>query len=190
MTYRRAVPDSITFVAPPPSGLDTWSGPLGICYCEVFCGPPWNEAAHTSACFRERLRLKSVRPGFRIVLALERGRLLGFCYGAATIADPELEPWYAPIIDALGPGVTDAALVDAFELVDLGVIPTARGRGIGSRLHDALLAGVTERQAWLMTRVDATEACAFYRGHGWLELTSFGPPDQPGQKLLMTRRLR
>jgi len=184
------VPDSVTLVSPPPSGLDTWSGPLGICYCEVFGGPPWNEAAHTAARFRERLRLKSMRPGFRIVLALEHGHILGFCYGAATLADPELESWYAAVTGALGPGVTDAALTDAFELVDLGVIPTARGRGIGSRLQDALLAGANEQRAWLMTRADATEACAFYRGHGWLELGSFGPPDQPGQKLLMSRRLR
>jgi hypothetical protein len=67
------VPDGVTLVAPRPSRLDTWSGPLGICYCEIFGGPPWNVAAHTSARFRERLCLKSMRPGFRIVLALERG---------------------------------------------------------------------------------------------------------------------
>jgi GNAT superfamily N-acetyltransferase len=182
---------SVTLVTPPPSDLGQWAGPLGICYCEVFSGPPWNEAEQAAGRFVERLRIKSSASGFRIVLAIDgKGRLVGFAYGATTFGGVEPEPWYNAVTDALGAGVTDAALLGAFELVELGVVPGARDRGTGGRLHDTLLAGASERRAWLMTRADASEARGFYANRGWLELGTLALPGRARPELLMTRRLR
>ena len=53
-----------------------------------------------------------------------------------------------------------------FELVELAVRPNLRGRGIGTRLHDAVLAGLGA-PAVLSTQVDNHPALALYRNRGW-----------------------
>lgn len=171
--------------------IEPWLGIIGICYCRVFVRPPWNEAEHAADRFLERLRLKSTDKGFRLVLAQdELGQVIGFAYGATTFGCDTPEPWYRRVADALCPGVTDAALVNAFELIELGVVPAKRDRGVGGQLHDKLLAGVEEPRAWLITCVDAREAVNFYSARGWLELGQLDVNGSSQRNLLMTRRLR
>ena len=179
----------LTITAVSPVEVEGWHGSLAICYCDVFGGPPWNEAEHATAVFLERLKQKAALEGFRMVLAVgHRGKLVGFAYGA-TAGHGELRPCYAGVTKRLGPGVTDAALVGAFELVDLDVVPQAQGHGVGSWLHDELLAGAVEPRAWLMTRSDAVAARAFYHRRGWLDLATLDLPGLAQPRLLMTRRL-
>ncbi len=181
--------EHLTLLQASPADLEGWSGSLATCYCDVFGGSPWNEAEHAVSAFLDRLRLKATFGGFRMVLAVaDDRRLVGFAYGAATFA-AALEPWCAPLTATLGPGVTDAALVGAFELVELGVVPSARGRGIGGRLHDAVLAGADNQRAWLMTRPDAPAARALYQSRGWLQLGAVELPSAQGVRLVMTRPL-
>ena len=114
-----------------------------------------------------------MRPGFRVVLALERGQLVGFCYGASTIATLELEPWYAAVTDAPGPGVTDAALTEAFELADLGVIPTARdGSLAGSKVLQASISMLGPERRLVDERAAVT------KGRQWHHRSIMPPPSQ------------
>lgn len=182
--------DSVTLFTIDTDTVGQWLGKLGICYCRIFVRPPWTEAEHAGDRFLERLRAKSRTNGFRLVLALDETRqVVGFAYGATSFDGGEPEPWYGVVTDALNPGVVDAALVGTFELVEFGVIPEYRRQGVGSSLHDALLAEVTERRAWLMTRADALAARAFYHRHGWLELGKVRRASDSELTVLMTRRL-
>ena len=53
-----------------------------------------------------------------------------------------------------------------FELVELAVRPDLRGQGIGTRLHDAVLAGLSA-PAVLSTQVDNHAALCLYTNRGW-----------------------
>ncbi len=183
--------DSVSLVRPRSGSLHTWSGPLRLCYCEAFGGPPWNEAEQAAGRFVAELEARSAATGFRIVLALDDGqRLLGFSWGASTVGSSEPECWHAVVTEALGPEMAGRGLVGAFELAELGVVPSARNRGVGSLLHDALLAGVVEDRAWLTTRADAAAAVTFYRNRDWQEFQEFRLPGRTTNNLLLTRRLR
>jgi ribosomal protein S18 acetylase RimI-like enzyme len=179
----------LTVTAVSPGEIESWCGSLATCYCHVFGRPPWNEADQAAAIFLKRLKDKSALAGFRMVLALaDQGRMVGFAYGALTTFGDGGQ-CYADLTRLLGPGVTDAALVGAFEVVDLGVVPPAQGHGVGGRLHDELLTGTTAARAWLMTRADASAAKAFYQRRGWLELATVSLRGLAGARLIMTRRL-
>ena len=61
--------------------------------------------------------------------------------------------------------------------MELGVAPEYRGRGIGGRLHDELLATASGTTAVLSTERSNERARRFYAKRGWktlLEEISFG----------------
>jgi ribosomal protein S18 acetylase RimI-like enzyme len=106
------------------------------------------------------------RDGFRFVSEEDdEGRLAGIAYGylggpgqwwhdlvAAQMSDEDRSRW-------LGPG--------HFEFVELAVRPDLRGRGIGGRLHDALLEGLSSPTAVLSTQIDNEPALSLYYNRGW-----------------------
>jgi GNAT superfamily N-acetyltransferase len=106
------------------------------------------------------------RTGFRFLAArTEDGGLAGFAYGyeggpgewwhdavAAAIAPEQREEWLAP---------------GHFEFVQLQVAPELEGRGIGGRLHDALLARASGSTAVLSTQRSNERALDFYAHRGW-----------------------
>lgn len=64
-------------------------------------------------------------------------------------------------------------LADEAEILTVGVIAAARGRGIGRRLLDALVSAATDkgaRQAYLEVRVDNAAARAMYVAAGFAEV--------------------
>jgi ribosomal protein S18 acetylase RimI-like enzyme len=116
--------------------------------------------------FDEILPRHTQRKGFRFLAArVDDGRLVGFAYGyegtqgewwhdrvsAAMTADQRRE-WLAP---------------GHFEFVELQVAPELEGRGIGGRLHDALLADAGGGTAVLSTQQSNERALAFYARRGW-----------------------
>jgi ribosomal protein S18 acetylase RimI-like enzyme len=120
----------------------------------------------SSARLGDILERHAVRDGFTFLAAREDGLLAGFTYGYrggpgewwhdlvwATMDEEERSRWLAP---------------GHFEYVELHVRPERQGRGLGGRLHDALLARQTaSTTAVLSTQVDNERALRLYHGRGW-----------------------
>ena len=110
--------------------------------------------------FDEILPRHSGRTGFRFVAARgEGGELLGFTYGYEGGAG---EWWHDRVAAPLTPGDRKSWLAPGhFEFVELQVAPECEGQGIGSRLHDALLAEVQSPTAVLSTEQSNARARGF-----------------------------
>ncbi|HEY8601745.1 MAG TPA: GNAT family N-acetyltransferase [Thermomicrobiales bacterium] len=112
------------------------------------------------------------RRDFRFLAAREGeeggdGPLLGFIYGYTG----EPGQWFHDHIRAaLTQEMAEQWLTDAYEIVEFGVRPEAQGRGIGGRLHDALIRSLTSHTAILSTRQGDTAAMRLYRRRGWRPL--------------------
>jgi ribosomal protein S18 acetylase RimI-like enzyme len=119
--------------------------------------------------FVEILPRHARRTAFTFVAARAAdGTLAGFAYGyegrpgewwhdlvAAALTREQRAQWLAP---------------GHFEIVELQVAPELEGRGIGSRLHDALLARARGSTAVLSTAVSNERARGFYARRGWEQL--------------------
>ena len=132
----------------------------------------------------------TARPDFRFFAAREgnkNGALLGFAYGYTSLPGQWYHDALAP---ALGPEQSARWLTGAFEFVEFGVVPEARRRGIGTRLHDAAFDGLPHRSAILSTPMGNIIAIDFYQRRGWqtlLEQFVFPGGDTP--YLIMGRTL-
>jgi GNAT superfamily N-acetyltransferase len=139
-------------------------------YVDVFTAPPWDhrDPDETRAAFRKRLPTDVLRPGFRALLSFSpMGKIDGFATGWTTQAPFRTDRAYGKVIQRLGADRVDRLLVGAFEVDELGVLPHARGTGLGRRLLAELTAAVD--RAWLLTWDQAHDTLAFYRRVGWRE---------------------
>jgi ribosomal protein S18 acetylase RimI-like enzyme len=105
------------------------------------------------------------RDGFRFHGAFAGDRVVGFVYGY--LGGPG-QWWHDRVVTALGREASARWLPPGhFEFTELHVRPEWQRRGIGGRLHDALLAGVDAPTAVLSTQTDNEPAIALYSGRGW-----------------------
>ena len=114
----------------------------------------------------EILERHATRDGFTFIAAREDGRLAGFTYGYR--GGPGVW-WHDLVWSALDDAARGRWLAPGhFEYVELHVRADRRGRGLGGRLHDALLARQTSSStAVLSTQVDNERALRLYRSRGW-----------------------
>ena len=129
------------------------------------------------------------RDGFRFVAERdEAGRLAGIAYGYEGAAG---QWWHDLVCAAMDEATRTRWLRPGhFEFVELAVRPDLRRRGLGGRLHDALLGGLAAPTALLSTEVDNEVAIALYSGRGWEVIVpelDFGPDFPPF--LVMGREL-
>lgn len=139
-------------------------------YRAAFAPPPYGEGEDQVAWFaRDQLPQHAWREGFRCCVAREAagGPILGFAYG---YAGKPGQWWRDVMAQALDAETAAWWLPGYFELVELAVMPAAQGRGIGGRLHDALLVGLPHRTALLSTHQSETPALRLYRKRGWVPL--------------------
>ncbi len=121
--------------------------------------------AQARAAREEIMRRHFGRRGYRGLIALDRGRLVGFAYGYT--GDPG-QYWYDKVWAAMTPQQRAQWLEpEHFEFVELAVHPQWQGQGIGGRLHDLLLEGRPELVALLTVRADNAPALHLYRSRGW-----------------------
>ena len=118
--------------------------------------------------FTEVLDRQATRSGFRCKVARTMDRhIVGVAYGYT--GSPG-QWWHDIVAGALPREQARRWLADCFELVELHLMPHAQGRGIGGRLHDALLEGVPHQTAALSTINTQTRALHLYRKRGWVTL--------------------
>jgi ribosomal protein S18 acetylase RimI-like enzyme len=106
------------------------------------------------------------RKGFRFVAEWDAdGTLAGIAYGYRGSAG---EWWHDLVSRAMDDAARSRWLRPGhFEFVELAVRSDLHRRGIGGRLHDALLAGLDAPTAVLSTEVENAPAIGLYRGRGW-----------------------
>ncbi len=112
------------------------------------------------------------RDGFRLATAYdepgEGGSLLGFgwCY-----LGERGQYWSDLVVRTLPRDVTDEWVGGHLEVVELAVAPAARGRGLGGRLLDLMVADRGARRGLLGTSADEDDpAVRLYRSRGWRAL--------------------
>ncbi|HEU0165246.1 MAG TPA: GNAT family N-acetyltransferase [Thermomicrobiales bacterium] len=106
--------------------------------------------------------------GFAGLIALdETSRAVGFVYGYRSEPGQYWREWILPDLAASG---LESWLGDLFEFVEFAVDPDFQGRGIGGRLHDALLLETTERRSLLCAEQGDAIAPTMYRRRGWVPL--------------------
>ena len=107
------------------------------------------------------------QPGFCMRIARDRsGRLVGFAFGYMDFPEPPTAGWSKRLADAVGEDHYEW-LDRAFGFAWFAVLPSVQKRGVGSVLHDALLADVASARAWLVCPAHETELRAFYDRRGW-----------------------
>jgi ribosomal protein S18 acetylase RimI-like enzyme len=121
------------------------------------------------------------RDGFRFLAEHDdEGTLAGIAYGYRGAAG---QWWHDLVAEAMDEAARARWLAPGhFELVELAVRPDLRRRGIGGRLHDALLDGLDAPTAVLSTETDNEPALALYGARGWQVVVpelDFGPAYPP-----------
>lgn len=153
-----------------PSEIAAVRDELVAVYRAAFAPPLYETSEEDAARFAgEILPRHAGREGFRCCVAREArgGPVVGFAYGYTSVPG---QWWHDLVARALGPDLAARWPDGAFEFVELAVTPVVQGRGLGGRLHDALLAGLPHRTAVLSTRDAETPAVRLYRGRGWTPL--------------------
>lgn len=159
-------------------------------YREAFSLPPYDRNEVDVRGFAHSLARHTQRKEFRCCVATEHsnGRVLGFVYGYTS------EPgqwWHDTVVRALDPTTVQQWLSGAFEFVELAVLPSAQGQGIGGKLHDTILEGLPHRTAALSTYQTETTALQLYRKRGWIPLLqNFFFPNNNHPFLIMGLNLR
>lgn len=101
-------------------------------------------------------------PDFHGQVALVEDKVIGMGFGHRSRPG---DWWHDRVAVQLGSDYP--ALQDAWVLVELVVLETYRGAGIGSALHNALLASQPCSRALLSTEVNNTVARLLYERLGW-----------------------
>jgi GNAT superfamily N-acetyltransferase len=151
------------------------AGTVCSLYEAVFSLPPFNGDAAEFANQRSYYPEMTRRPGFRLTTARAAEQCVGFGYGFLMPADTH---WWDGLAEPLNTELTEETGQRTFALIDFGVLPDWRGRGVGRAIHDELLGGSGAERATLSVQPKATETEAIYRRWGWRKV-SFKKMDPP-----------
>lgn len=121
----------------------------------------------------DTLRRHGERPSFSFQAALLEGAgLVGSAYGYVG----DRGEWFPDQLMARLPADVASEWVGGhFEFVTLAVHPEHEGAGIGTRLHDEVMADLPAARALLMTESGESRAVRLYRDRGWIALGAFDP---------------
>ncbi len=132
------------------------------------------------------------RPGVRAVAALDGPRLVGIGYGQPGAHGQ----WWHDVVTtaysaAAGPEAAADWLESCFEVVELHVLPSHQGRGIGRDVLRSLLADANERTAALSAlEPDGSPARRLYAAEGFIPLLAdFRFPGGPTRYAVLAKRL-
>jgi len=118
-------------------------------------------------------------PGFLGRVAVIDDQVVGAAFGMRSLPG---QWWHDTVAGAVGPD--HPALQDAWVLAELAILEPYRGQGIGSSLHDALLAAQPCPRSLLSTKLQNIKAQQFYRRLDWRSLHP-GLAFRPGNPLFV-----
>lgn len=150
-----------------PAQADAYAADVYQLYDAVFGDQPDPSDWRTNMYDRHR-----AREGFRLSVAHDDGGLVGFAWG---YVGERGQYWSDLVVSALPSRVADRWVGGHFEFVELAVLACHRRRGIGVRLHDRLLEGVTPDRALLGTDSSDSSAVRLYLSRGWTKLGELNP---------------
>jgi ribosomal protein S18 acetylase RimI-like enzyme len=160
---------------------------LAAVYRSAFGAPGYDEdAAEAERFATEQLPLHAQREGFKLVVARSptpagspgpsvgsldvagvmdgSGPIIGFAYGYTG----QRGQWWSDRVAETAPADIVAAWIGGhFEVVEMAVMVEAQGQGLGSALHDVLMADLPHAKALLTTYLDDRPAPRLYRRKGW-----------------------
>jgi len=159
-------------------GLETLDGPatsriasdLRAIYLAALAQPPYGEGEEQADAFAAELADEVDEAGFRCCVALAGDEPVGFAYGCPAFTTEPEDAWTRGLVNSVGPDVAAHWIRAQFAFIWTAVRPERQGRGLGGRLHDALLATATQPRAWLVTYPFDCPAVRLYRSRGWIEL--------------------
>lgn len=115
------------------------------------------------------------REAYRLAVAFDDDGPVGFSWG---YIGQRKQFWPDRVLDRLG-RVAEYWVGGHVEFVELAVCSRGRRRGVGGRLHDALLAALPNRHALLGTSSNPDDpAVRLYRSRGWARLGLLDPAAQ------------
>jgi len=138
-------------------------------YQAVFSGPPFHESLPDYLNFAGRLSYHARQAGFRCAVAWPEpdAPVVGFAYGYPG----HVGSWFYDLVSARLPAaVVQEYLSDYFEFAEMGLLPDWQNQGLGGKLHDSLLSGLSQRTACLCTPQVETRALHLYLKRGWKPL--------------------
>ncbi|HEX2051497.1 MAG TPA: GNAT family N-acetyltransferase [Actinomycetota bacterium] len=136
-----------------------------LVYERAWTGMPFPFAPTQARDFSKSFERHVLRRDFRLRVARDDGAPIGFAYGYTSRRG--VGWWRDAIETAMASELAARWLENCFEFVELAVVPEARGRGVGGRLHDALLEELPHSTAILSTQQANDVALALYRERGW-----------------------
>jgi GNAT superfamily N-acetyltransferase len=154
---------------------------LGDVYRRAFRTPP---DEHLARFVNGALVRHATFPGYLCLIATDPvGEIIGFVYTYRSLPGH----WWR---DEVSTAITDHGfsyfLDDTYEFVEFAVVPEWQGRGIGSQLHDGVLALIPSRYALLSTDVEPNPAHQMYLHRGWIDLVpDYAYPGGGGLAILM-----
>ncbi len=138
---------------------------LGV-WLRAFSGPPYFVEPGELRRVRRLFARHLAAPGFRLIAARAGDAIVGFAYGFPRTPG---EAWTEEVAASLSPELRRRWLEGAFGFVEFAVDPRYQGLGVGSTLHDRLLATAREPRAVLTVHAHAP-AARFYARRGWRRL--------------------
>jgi len=153
----------------------TLSGIVSDMYRAVFSLPPFNGDDAEFANQRSYFPSLTTRAGFRLATARAEDAYAGFGYGFLLPAGTH---WWTGLAEPVSAEFAREDGHRTFALIDYGVLPGWRGRGVGRAIHDELLGGSGAERATLSVQPKATETQAIYRQWGWRKV-SYKEMDPP-----------
>lgn len=146
-----------------PQGMDARAADIAALHQAAF-----GESDEQAATYRDReLPAMVGYTGLAVVLASIADKPVGFALGHDTRARKD---WLQNVMAAVQDTPVHSWLPDAWYLADIATLPEMQGRGIGRRMHDALMDLTPDRRRMLITYHGDHPAKRFYRRLGWIEV--------------------
>lgn len=159
---------------------------LGI-YRQAFLELHSSDPERAAQLRRAQTRQVIDRPGFRAMVALDADELVGFAFSCPGLPG---QWWHDVVVGALPDAQATDWLADSLEIVELHVLPSHQGRGIGRRLLQDSLDRTDCRTAVLSALEEPSPARHLYAAEGFVPLLErFRFPGSPERYAVLGKRL-